>query len=70
MRSTQTLGDSGCNTVPIEKGTETDGYRIARHEHFRCNTVPIEKGTETIIAMTAIKLTSTEMQHCPHREGD
>ena len=39
---------SRCNTVPIEKGTETHGQPSARAEYpCRCNTVPIEKGTET-----------------------
>ena|ERR1017187_3098413 len=37
----------GCNTVPIEKGTETRLERYRRPERHRCNTVPIEKGTET-----------------------
>ena len=38
----------GCNTVPIEKGTETGMLAGALPAiRGRCNTVPIEKGTET-----------------------
>ena len=38
-----------CNTVPIEKGTETQSAGIGRRHStsLGCNTVPIEKGTET-----------------------
>jgi len=36
-----------CNTVPIEKGTETEDYLTEIPPKLGCNTVPIEKGTET-----------------------
>jgi len=38
---------SGCNTVPIEKGTETFESDAIQSNASGCNTVPIEKGTET-----------------------
>ena len=59
-----------CNTVPIEKGTETlaaESTRSARRR--RCNTVPIEKGTETEIDVQSVS-SGSRMQHRPHREGD
>ncbi len=39
---------SRCNTVPIEKGTETSRMPRCPLWTRRCNTVPIEKGTETV----------------------
>ena len=42
-----------CNTVPIEKGTETLEAIVNPHSARRCNTVPIEKGTETVLRVPA-----------------
>ena len=59
-----------CNTVPIEKGTETWQYgHVDISGRDRCNTVPIEKGTETHDAACR-GFMLVEMQHRPHREGD
>ena len=60
----------GCNTVPIEKGTETIyGLTTPRLLSQRCNTVPIEKGTETRIAPRLPPLMAGDATPSPSRRG-
>ena len=61
---------SGCNTVPIEKGTETDDEDA--QEGFvldRCNTVPIEKGTETKLFINGDLSRRLDATPSPSRRG-
>src|SRR5579863_553536 len=58
-----------CNTVPIEKGTETLPSGTLRILGRRCNTVPIEKGTETGKIVRAERIDLSDATPSPSRRG-
>src|SRR6202035_1649816 len=61
---------SRCNTVPHEKGTETQLVALVIiGTLIRCNTVPHEKGSDTEADFVESHAADM-MQHCPPREGD
>ncbi len=58
------------NTVPIEKGTETEAASaVGSGTTRRSNTVPIEKGTETVIEPWMQDEFSLEATPSPSRRG-
>ena len=59
-----------CNTVPIEKGTETNELtRRVGTLLSRCNTVPIEKGTETHQTLATVSQERPDATPSPSRRG-
>ena len=57
------------NTVPIEKGTETQDVQQRRGQVGQSNTVPIEKGTETYSTWNKRRRNIVKATPSPSRRG-